>query len=273
MKPLRTIAVFPTLLTLGNLVCGFFAIVVAARIGKPELGAVPQINAADLYNAALSGWLIFLAMVFDGLDGYVARLSRTSSDFGAQLDSLCDCVTFGVAPAFLLVKMCPRFTAFHSPAVWIIAASYAACAALRLARFNVETSDEDEHLRFNGLPSPAGAAALASFAIMQHAMYEGTRPLACAETMVVFLQYALPFLAVFVALRIVSRIPYAHRPCGCRAVLAGGRHGDARLRSAHCNNGIRVVRSVALGVFACDSSKEGGGVDLLSVPGRRGEWV
>lgn len=210
MKPLRTIAVFPTLLTLGNLVCGFFAIVVAARIGKPELGTVPQINAADLYNAALSGWLIFLAMVFDGLDGYVARLSRTSSDFGAQLDSLCDCVTFGVAPAFLLVKMCPRFTAFHSPAVWIIAASYAACAALRLARFNVETSDEDEHLRFNGLPSPAGAAALASFAIMQYAMYEGRRPLACAETVDVVLQNALPFFAIIVGLLMVSRIPYPH---------------------------------------------------------------
>ena len=63
----------------------------------------------------LSGWLIFLAMVFDGLDGYVARLARTSSDFGAQLDSLCDVVSFGVAPGFLLVKMCPRFTYRSQP--------------------------------------------------------------------------------------------------------------------------------------------------------------
>ena len=87
----------------------------------------------------LSGCLIFVAMVFDGLDGYVARLARTSSDFGAQLDSLCDVVSFGVAPGFLLVKMCPQFTFLHDQAVWVIAAAFAACAALRLARFNVET--------------------------------------------------------------------------------------------------------------------------------------
>ena len=77
--------------TLGNLVCGFFAIVVAARVGKPQveipyLAAV--VNLEDTRNIMLSGCLIFLAMVFDGLDGYVARLARISSDFGAQLDSL-----------------------------------------------------------------------------------------------------------------------------------------------------------------------------------------
>src|SRR3990170_3286147 len=105
----------------------------------------------------LCGLLVLFAIVFDWLDGYVARLARTASDFGAQLDSLCDVVSFGVAPGFLLVKMCPRFTYLHSHAIWVIAASYAACAALRLARFNVETTDDDEHLHFNGLPSPAAA--------------------------------------------------------------------------------------------------------------------
>ena len=82
------------------------------------------------------------------------------------MDSLCDLVTFGVAPAFLLVKMCPDSPIFTGEAVWVIAASFAACAALRLARFNVETSDEDDHLYFSGLPSPAAAAAIAGFAIM-----------------------------------------------------------------------------------------------------------
>ena len=61
----------------------------------------------------LSGWLIFVAMIFDGLDGHVARLARNTSDFGAELDSLCDVVSFGVAPGFLLVKMCPWFTYLH----------------------------------------------------------------------------------------------------------------------------------------------------------------
>ena len=110
MRPIRTIAVFPTLLTLGNLICGFFAIVVAARIDKPVLESWHNSMVGDARNLMLSGWLIFLAMVFDGLDGYVARLARTTSDFGAQLDSLCDVVSFGVAPGFLLVKMCPQFT-------------------------------------------------------------------------------------------------------------------------------------------------------------------
>ncbi len=164
MRPIRTIAVFPTLLTLGNLMCGFFAIVVASRIDKPET-LLDTVTMVDTQNVMISGWLIFLAMVFDGLDGYVARLARTTSDFGAQLDSLCDMVSFGVAPGFLMVKMCPRFTYWHDQAVWVIAAAFAACAALRLARFNVETNDDDDHLYFSGLPSPAAAAVIAGFAI------------------------------------------------------------------------------------------------------------
>ena len=173
MRPIRTISVFPTLLTLGNLICGFFAIVVAARIEKP-MPIVSGVDIVDTDNVMLSGWLIFVAMVFDGLDGYVARLARTSSDFGAQLDSLCDVVSFGVAPGFLLVKMCPQFTLVHNQAVWIIAAAFAACAALRLARFNVETSDDDDHLYFSGLPSPAAAAVIAGFAIMFYTLRQDT---------------------------------------------------------------------------------------------------
>jgi CDP-diacylglycerol---serine O-phosphatidyltransferase len=207
MRPIRTVSVFPTLLTLGNLVCGFFAIVVAARVEKPDSIAW---NFEDTTNVMISGWLIFLAMVFDGLDGYVARLSRTASDFGAQLDSLCDVVTFGVAPGFLLVKMCPRFTYFHSQAVWIIAASYAACAALRLARFNVEITDDDEHLQFNGLPSPSAAAAIAGFAIMFYTLRKEDNPLMFARQIDAVLQTILPFYAVLLALLMVSRIPYPH---------------------------------------------------------------
>ena len=80
MRPIRTISVFPTLLTLGNLICGFFAIVVAARIVKP-IGAINLTQLAeDADNLMISGWLIFLAMVFDGLDGYVARLARTTAN-------------------------------------------------------------------------------------------------------------------------------------------------------------------------------------------------
>lgn len=226
MSKLRAVAVLPTMLTLGNLVCGFFAIVVASRIEKPTSPDIPTTAAIQLanpvqyvrsldktdavHNGMLSGWLIFLAMLFDALDGHVARLARTNSDFGAQLDSLCDLVTFGVAPGILLVKMCPTFTFLHSEAIWVIAASYAACAALRLARFNTETPEDDDHLNFSGLPSPAAAASLAGFAIAFYTLRRDDNTFAYAANVDQFLQAVLPFFAIAVALLMVSRIPYPH---------------------------------------------------------------
>ncbi len=207
MRRLSSIPVLPTMFTLGNLVCGFFAIVVAARVEKPVL---PIVDPSDLTNVMFSAWLIFLAMVFDALDGHVARLSRTTSDFGGQLDSLCDVVTFGVAPGFLLVKLCPEFTYRHREMVWIIAAAYAACAALRLARFNVETSAEDDHLYFSGLPSPAAAATIASFAILFYALHNDADWLPRADDLRRWIQTGLPYLALVLALLMVSRIPYPH---------------------------------------------------------------
>ncbi len=161
-------------------------------------------------NVMLSGWLIFLALIFDALDGHVARISRATSDFGAQLDSLCDVVTFGVAPGFLLVKMCPQPTFHYRDAIWIIGASFAACAALRLARFNVETGEEDEHLRFSGLPSPAAAAAIAGFGILFYELRREGHALADTETIDLVIQWVLPFFAMLVAALMVSRIPYPH---------------------------------------------------------------
>ncbi|NLX97545.1 MAG: CDP-diacylglycerol--serine O-phosphatidyltransferase [Rhodopirellula sp.] len=208
MRLLKTVYVFPTSFTLGNLVCGFFAIVVAARVARPESA---EIDPTVLTDLMLSGWLIFLAMIFDALDGHVARLSRSTSDFGAQLDSLCDLVTFGVAPAFLLVKLCPRFAYLHREAVWVIAASFVACAALRLARFNVETGDEDEHLYFSGLPSPAAAAPIASFAIMFYTLHNREDgAVLYADQIYSVLQSILPLFAIALALLMVSRIPYPH---------------------------------------------------------------
>ena len=212
MRPIRTISVLPTMFTLGNLVCGFFAIVVASRVAAPVEWPM---QAADLKHIMgdlmLSGWLIFIAMIFDALDGHVARLSQSSSDFGAELDSLCDLISFGVAPAFLLVKMCPRFAYLHKEAVWIIAATLAACACIALARFNVETSDEDDHLHFSGLPSPAAAGAIAGFPIVFFTLIDPVEgiPERTAEICGA-LQTVLPFFAILLALLMVSRIPYPH---------------------------------------------------------------
>jgi CDP-diacylglycerol---serine O-phosphatidyltransferase len=208
MKPIRTIAMLPSLFTLGNLVCGFFAIVVAANLSRPTSAAL---DPTDSHYLMISGWLIFLAMVFDAVDGHVARLSNATSDFGAELDSLCDLVSFGVAPAFLLVKMCPQFEMLHREAVWIIAAMYVACAALRLARFNVETDEDiEDHMTFSGLPSPAAAAALAGFAIMFNTLRSENNPLPYADQIDLALQLGLPIFAAVLALLMVSRIRYPH---------------------------------------------------------------
>ncbi len=215
MRPVRTFAILPTMFTLGNLVCGFFAIVIASRVPTPDSPeGFTQTLAKDPSHCMLSAWLIFLAMIFDALDGYIARLSKSASEFGAELDSLCDMVAFGVAPAFLLVKMCPQFSFFHKEAVWVIAASFAACAALRLARFNVETSDEDDHMSFRGLPSPAAAASVAGFAIMFHTLRQENNPptwqLLFARQIDIGLQFTLPFFALMAAMLMVSRVPYPH---------------------------------------------------------------
>jgi len=212
--------------TLANLICGFFAIVVAARVERPTELNPPEVvdkisfsnpktfmqqldPKSQTHNVMLSGWLIFLAMVFDALDGYVARLARSSTDFGAQLDSLCDVVSFGVAPGFLLVKMCPAFTYSHDK-IWLIAAAFAACAALRLARFNVETGENDDHMNFSGLPSPAAAASIAGFAILFYELRQSSTPLMYAAEIDQAVQMGLPFFALGVALLMVSRIPYPH---------------------------------------------------------------
>lgn len=228
MKPIRAVAVLPTLFTLGNLVCGFFAIVVLARIEKPvgvEAVPAPRIefeSARQLinligsddptHNLMLSGALILLAMFFDSVDGQIARLTRRTSDFGAQLDSLCDLVSFGVAPAILLVKMCPQFTSLHSEAVWTIAALFACCAALRLARFNVETDDNDDHISFAGLPTPAAAATIASFAILSYTL-RNEENLVLHEHFPAYdwwMQRLLPLFAIVIAILMVSRVPYPH---------------------------------------------------------------
>ena len=92
----------------------------------------------------------------------------------------------------------------------MIAASYAACASLRLARFNVETSDEDDHMSFRGLPSPAAAASVAGFAIMFHTLRKADNPQLFARELDIGLQLVLPFFALLAAMLMVSRIPYPH---------------------------------------------------------------
>jgi CDP-diacylglycerol--serine O-phosphatidyltransferase len=198
----RKIAVIPTLLTLGNAISGFAAIACAGKI-NPALDADPYF--------ALAGWLIIGAMVFDALDGYVARLSKTASNFGVQLDSLCDAISFGIAPAFLVLRMGPGWDSprLHQ-SLSVIAALYMVCALLRLARFNVESAAEPSGpKRFRGLPSPGAAGCLASLAIMRGELtqkWPGFDPAAVRFLVEIW----APLGALVVALLMVSRLPYPH---------------------------------------------------------------
>jgi CDP-diacylglycerol--serine O-phosphatidyltransferase len=147
--PRRGIYLLPNLLTTGCLFSGFYSIV--AAIDR---------------NFAVAGGAVFIALLFDGCDGRVARWTKTESPFGKEYDSLADMVAFGLAPAVLVyqwgVARIGEYGDEWRRFGWIIAFFYALCAALRLARFNVITSSSDKRF-FQGLASPSAAATVAAF--------------------------------------------------------------------------------------------------------------
>ncbi len=200
----RVIAVLPTLLTLGNAACGFAAITFATRVD-------PAAPAAGLL--ATAGLLIVAAMFFDMVDGRVARLMRQTSDFGAQLDSLCDVISFGVAPALIVVHSSYHY---HPRLLWCLSVLFVLCAVLRLARFNVETAEDDDHTSFIGLPSPAAAGTVASFAIAWPGFVRLTGPEMPerVQTMGAWLMTTtsilLPIMSVVLGCLMVSRVRYPH---------------------------------------------------------------
>lgn len=136
------IYILPSLFTTAGLFAGFYSII--------------QAIGGNFENAAIA---VFIAMVMDGLDGRVARLTHTESDFGAQYDSLVDMVAFGLAPA--LVMYIWALSGLGNLG-WVTAFIYSAGAGLRLARFNIQTASVDNR-NFIGLPSPPAAALLAGF--------------------------------------------------------------------------------------------------------------
>ena len=171
MKPKKGIHILPSLFTTGNVFCGFYAFVAVLN--------------ENFYYAA---WAIVIGMIFDGLDGRIARMTKTTSAFGMQYDSLADIITFGMAPAFLayswVLKPFGRLG-------WMAAFLFLLCTALRLARFNVTKSDiRGSH--FIGLPSPAAAVVVASIVIAFEDLF-ATRINPFIMVMVI---YGLAFLMV-----------------------------------------------------------------------------
>jgi len=210
---LRNTPALPVLVTLLNGMAGFASIHYASRGG---------LGNATLGFLTISAWLIFIAMAFDALDGRLARLTRQVTDFGAQLDSLCDAISFGVAPAMLMLQAVSRYISgdidifgHQSPVfgriIFAIAILYVCCAILRLARFNVENApDLLHHLHFKGLPSPGAAATVAAIVLLFDAIqsiHSGWRSSAWLE-LAVFI--TLPVATFAVALLMISNFRYSH---------------------------------------------------------------
>jgi CDP-diacylglycerol--serine O-phosphatidyltransferase len=154
MKWHKLMFVLPNAFTVSSIFCGFYAITLCSNSPTPQ----------QLYSAALA---IFFAIFFDGFDGRVARLTRTQSDFGVELDSLADVISFGVAPALLVYKWALGPLGL---AGMFVAFAFATCGALRLARFNVMSQRKvpGSSKFFTGLPIPLAAGMLISLVIAYH---------------------------------------------------------------------------------------------------------
>lgn len=173
----RGIYLLPNLFTTAALFAGFYAIVQAMN-GNFEYSAIA----------------VFIAMVLDGLDGRVARLTGTQSEFGAEYDSMSDMVSFGIAPALIVYEWALKEMDQWG---WIVAFIYCACAALRLARFNTNIDVVDKRF-FQGLPSPAAAALIAGLVwVTLNFQIQGSD-----------IKWLVSIVTLFAAFTMVSNIPY-----------------------------------------------------------------
>ena len=156
----KAMFVLPNLFTVSSIFLGFYALVLCAGDATPQ----------QLYQAALA---IFFAMFFDGFDGRVARMTKTQSDFGVQLDSLADVISFGAAPSLLVYKWALSSLGLLGI---LISFSFVACGALRLARFNVLAArgDKGSSRFFVGLPIPLAAGAIVALVIAHYRQFGST---------------------------------------------------------------------------------------------------
>ena len=172
---IKGIYLLPNLFTTASLFCGYLALIFTLN---------------DQINNAI--WSVLLAVIFDGMDGRVARMTGTASSFGLNYDSLSDLVSFGVVPGFIAYKLAHGF---GSRIVLAASAIYVICGALRLARFNVQIHGE-EKMGFTGLPIP-GAAGMLLSTILVYQHYQWT-----------FMMKWIPLLTFLLGLLMVSNLPY-----------------------------------------------------------------
>ena len=188
----RSAMAVPSMFTVGNMACGFFSI-------------LSSVN-GNFYRA---GWLIFIAMFLDGVDGRIARMLKAESEFGVEMDSLSDLISFCAAPAFLVYFLALQYYGFTGA---VIAFVYLMCGALRLAKFNTMALDgTGSKKHFSGLPTPAAAGILSAFAVSYMVFLEGAkgRNLPFLNSAMPHIYDGIAFLVVALAVLMVSKIPYA----------------------------------------------------------------
>ncbi|MEM9399127.1 MAG: CDP-diacylglycerol--serine O-phosphatidyltransferase [Verrucomicrobiota bacterium] len=195
----KTVYVLPNLMTAGNLICGFMAVL--QIFDGTMLRQFEGENWHVHYQYSL--YLILLACVFDLLDGRIARMSGHTSSFGREFDSLADIVSFGVAPALLLFEIV--LWELPDRLGWIIAALYLVCGAMRLARFNLIAVHSEKSgtpaKDFIGLPIPAAAGLIASITLMLLTLYENKGSIGNWK-------YVLAGLMVFTSIMMFSKVHY-----------------------------------------------------------------
>lgn len=203
------LAVLPSMLTLGNALCGIGAMFeLMMAMGAGQSGDARQVYA----RLGIAALLIGGGMLCDALDGKVARMTATTGRFGAELDSLCDAVTFGVTPA-LMIRVAGEFLFaqhdYDTRILWAISGLYLCCALLRLARFNVETAEDDDHSTFKGLPSPAAAASVCAL-VMGTAWFHENVDAFRSDSWRRVIRVLFPLVGGFIGLMMVTRIRYVH---------------------------------------------------------------
>jgi CDP-diacylglycerol--serine O-phosphatidyltransferase len=203
----KTIYLLPNLFTAGNMVLGILSIAFAINDSltlsvAAETKVVPFVFSAQL---------IVIAAFMDFFDGFIARATGTTSKFGMEFDSLSDLVSFGMAPALLIYLSVLRYLPFWGISITVF---YVVCAAIRLARFNVQAQVEEKS-HFMGLPSPAAAGILASYILFSHwAGFYGegiiiNKVMGWYEENLYRVElYGIPVLTVVIALVMISTIPY-----------------------------------------------------------------
>jgi CDP-diacylglycerol---serine O-phosphatidyltransferase len=193
------IYLLPNLMTAGNLICGFLAVlkIIEGTIQRAGGGE----NWLHTYRSSL--YFILAACIFDLLDGRLARLGGRESAFGREFDSLADIVSFGVAPALLLFKIV--LSTLPARVGWIVACIYLVCGALRLARFNVlaALNRPSTGKEFTGFPIPAAAGLIASITLLMLDFYENQMELEAG-----YGKYILMALMLFLSFMMFSHFKY-----------------------------------------------------------------